>query len=214
MPGKSARRRVVGYIRVSTEEQAEHGASLGAQEARLRAYATAMDLELVSIERDEGLSAKSLARPGLQRALARLEAGEADGILLVKLDRLTRSLRDLLDLVDRYFRDRFALLSMSDSIDTSNANGRLLLWLLGVIAQWEREIIAERTKDALTHLRATGGGTPRVEGPALERILELAREKLSNAAIAARLTAEGIPTRKGGTWAKETVRKVLARAAA
>ena len=88
-------RRVVGYIRVSSEGQATEGVSLDAQRVKLAAYCTAMDLELVGIEADEGVSAKSLRRPGLQRALGLLDAGAADGLLITKLDRLTRSVRDL-----------------------------------------------------------------------------------------------------------------------
>ena len=214
-PEKQApRRRVVGYVRVSTEEQAERGVSLGAQEAKLHAYALAMELELVGIERDEGLSAKSLDRPGLRRALARLDAGEATGLLVAKLDRLTRSVRDLGELLDGYFLARFELLSLADSIDTHTASGRLVLYILGILAQWERETIAERTRDALAHLRSKGGGTPRLEGAAVLRIRELAGEGLSLREIAETLTSEGVATLKGGTWAKETVRKILARSAA
>ena len=82
-----ARTRVVGYIRVSTEHQADEGVSLEAQRARLEAFALATDLVLVGVEVDAGISAKTLERPGIQRALARLEAGEADGVLVAKLDR-------------------------------------------------------------------------------------------------------------------------------
>jgi hypothetical protein len=110
--------RVVGYVRVSSEQQAEDGVSLDAQKARLRAYALAMDLELVAVDEDAGVSAKSIqSRPGLLRALSRLDAGDADGILVVKLDRLTRSVRDLGDLVERYFVARFSLLSVLAGVD-------------------------------------------------------------------------------------------------
>ena len=119
------RTRVVGYVRVSTEHQADGGASLGAQRAKLAAYALAMDLELVAIEEDAGLSAKTLERPALQRALAMLDAGTAEGLLWAKLDRLTRSVRDLGELVERYFSSRWSLLSVADSIDTRSAAGRL-----------------------------------------------------------------------------------------
>lgn len=150
--------KVVGYVRVSTEQQAGSGLSLDAQRAKLAAYATAMDLELVTIEVDEGLSARTISgRPGLQRALAALEAGEADGLLVAKLDRLTRSLRDLGDMLDRYFAKRFALLSLGDSIDTRTAGGRLVLNVLTSVAQWEREAGTERTKDALAQVRKEGG---------------------------------------------------------
>lgn len=207
------RRRVVGYIRVSTEEQAQFGISLAAQEAKLHAYALAMDLELVGVERDEGVSAKSLERPGLRRALARLDAGDAGGLLVAKLDRLTRSVRDLATLLEEYFESRFELLAIADSIDTHTANGRMILFIMGSISQWEREVIGERTRDALAHKRAMGGGTPRLEGPAVDRIRELHASGLSLRAIARALEAEGFQTLKGGKWAMQTVRKVLERAA-
>lgn len=152
----SKRTRVVGYIRVSTEAQADGGVSLEAQRAKLSAYATAMDLDLVAVHVDAGLSAKTLARPGVLAALAMLEGGEAEGLLVAKLDRLTRSVRDLGDLVERYFSARFSLLSVADSIDTRSAAGRLVLNVLASVAQWEREATGERTRDALAHLRREG----------------------------------------------------------
>ena len=231
------RTRVVGYVRVSTEGQADGGVSLEAQRAKLTAYAVAMDLDLVSTETDAGLSAKTLARPALQRALAMLDGGTADGLLVAKLDRLTRSVRDLGDLVERYFASRFALLSVSDSIDTRSAAGRLVLNVLASVAQWEREATGERTRDALAHLRASGirlGGEAlgwergdesdeegrrivrdvRGEVATVKRILALRAEGLTLRAIADALGAEGHRTKRGGRWAAETVRKVLARAEA
>jgi site-specific DNA recombinase len=162
--GKTAVRkasRVVGYIRVSTEKQADSGLSLDAQRAKLTAYATALDLTLVAIVVDAGESAKTLDRPGLARVLAMLDAGEADGVLVAKLDRLTRSVRDLADLIERYFSERptvraCTLLSVADSIDTRTAAGRLVLNVLASVGQWEREVISERTTEALDVLKARG----------------------------------------------------------
>lgn len=199
---------MVASARVSTEKQ---DLSLEAQTAKFEAYAIAHDVELVEVCSD-ALSGKNTNRPGLQRALAMLEAGKADGLLVAKLDRLTRSVRDLGDLLDKYFSERFVLLSVADSIDTRSAGGRLVLNIMGTVAQWEREVIAERTRDALAHLRATGGGTPRLEGVAVERILELANDGRSLREIITTLTEEGIPTLRGGKWAPATVSKVLARA--
>src|SRR5262245_33363422 len=99
--------KVVGYSRVSTDEQARDGVSLVAQEAKLRAYAELYELQLIGIDVDAGVSAKTLKRPGLQQALARLRAREAEALLVVKLDRLTRSVKDLgyLGRVDELFDD-------------------------------------------------------------------------------------------------------------
>jgi DNA invertase Pin-like site-specific DNA recombinase len=228
------RTRVVGYIRVSTEHQADGGVSLVAQRAKLEAYALAMDLELVGIEEDAGLSAKTLERPALQRALAMLDTGAAEGLLVTKLDRLTRSVRDLGELVERYFATKCSLLSVADSIDTRSAAGRLVLNVLTSVAQWEREATGERTRDALAHLKSSGVrlgcsglGWERTtetdsegrrvvrqveaETETVERIGVLRAEGHTLRAIAEQLTAEGRRTKRGGKWAAETVRKVLER---
>jgi DNA invertase Pin-like site-specific DNA recombinase len=198
----------VAYARVSTERQ-ELG--LEAQSAKFLAYGIAHEVQIVGIESDE-LSGKNDRRPGLQRALAMLEDGLADGLLVAKLDRLTRSVRDLGGLLEDYFVERFTLFSVADSIDTRSAGGRLVLNIMVTVAQWEREVIVERTKDALAHLRAKGGGTPRVgEGPALERMRALRASGLSFREVAATLTADGVATLKGGGWAGETVRRILRR---
>jgi site-specific DNA recombinase len=110
----------------------------------------------VEVVVDAGISAKSLERPGLARALRMLENGEASGILVTKLDRLTRSVKDLGHLIERYFGARFALLSVTDSIDTRSAGGRLVLNVLASVSQWERELASERTSEALQHLKAQG----------------------------------------------------------
>jgi site-specific DNA recombinase len=149
-------RRYVGYVRVSTEEQARSGLSLQAQRERLAAWATAFGHELVEVISDEGESAKSLDRPGMQRVLQMIDGRHADGVVVAKLDRLTRSTRDLLDTIDRCERRRVALASVSESLDTSTACGRLLVTVLGAMAQMEREQTAERTAAALGAKRRQG----------------------------------------------------------
>lgn len=227
--------KVVAYLRVSTESQADGGVSLDAQRAKLTAYCAALDLELVAVEVDAGVSAKTLRRPGLQRALDALEAGRAEGLLVAKLDRLTRSVRDLGELVERYFSgSRWSLLSVADSIDTRSAAGRLVLNVLASVAQWEREATAERTRDALAHLRAEGvrlggaalgwerseavdGAGRRVvvavadEAATVARVLALRAEGRSLREVAAALDAEGRRTKTGARWHATTVARVLAR---
>ncbi|WP_243338574.1 recombinase family protein [Anaeromyxobacter soli] len=226
--------RAVGYIRVSTDGQAEEGVSLEAQRAKLQAFAVASDLGLVAIREDAGVSAKTLARPGLQAALADLREGRADALLVTKLDRLTRSVRDLGSLVEAYFAARFSLLSIADSVDTRTAGGRLVLHVLASVSQWEREAIGERTRDALAHLKAKGvriGGealgwrrttetdaegrrvwTPDLQEQATaQRIRELRDAGRSLRHICVVLVAEGRPTKRGGRWQPQTVAQVLAR---
>ena len=150
-------KRVLGYIRVSTGSQAEDGVSLDAQRHRLTAYAEAFDLDLVDIVEDAGVSAKSLDRPGLKAALSRVQTGEADALLVAKLDRLTRSVKDLARLLEEHFGpDQAGLISVAESIDTTSAAGRLVLNVLVSVGQWEREAIGERTRDALRHLQKSG----------------------------------------------------------
>src|SRR6266699_329103 len=120
-------------------------------------YAALYDIALVDIVVDAAFSAKTLDRPGLQRALGMLRKGQASALLVAKLDRLTRSLNDLGTLVEEYFSsDRITLLSVADNIDTRTAAGRLVLNVLGSVAQWERETIGERTAEVLAHKRSKG----------------------------------------------------------
>ncbi len=156
--------RTIAYLRVSTDKQADRGVSLEAQDAKVRAYAQLYDLELIEVITDAGESASTLERPGLLRALAMLVAGEAEALLVAKLDRLTRSVVDLGALVERYFAPgKAALLSVGEQIDTRSAAGRLVLNVLASVSQWERETIAERTSAAMQHKASVGeflGGTP------------------------------------------------------
>lgn len=222
--------KVIGYIRVSTEDQAAHGVSLEAQRTKLQQYCDLYELELVAIVEDAGASAKSLSRVGLQQALGLLDAGEAEGLLVAKLDRLTRSVKDLGALLDGYFRTRFSLLSVADQIDTSTAAGRLVLNVLASVSEWEREAIGERTSAALQHKIANGEhvGSPALgyemiqgkleaveaELVVVQRILDLRRTGGTLQAIANTLNAEDVPTKRGGAWYPSTVAKILKREAA
>jgi len=153
--------KAIGYIRVSTDKQAEQGVSMDAQREKLEAYAMLYDIELVDLVVEQG-SAKCLQRAGLQEALGRL-GNDADALLVVKLDRLTRSVADLGRLVETYFQDH-ALLSVGEQIDTRSAAGRLVLNVLASVSQWERETIGERTSAAMQYMRQnhqyTGGKAP------------------------------------------------------
>lgn len=223
--------RTVAYLRVSTDKQADHGVSLDAQRAKVRAYAELYDLDLVAIEVDAGASGKSLAnRPALDRALGMLRRGDAEALLVVKLDRLTRSVRDLADLVDTYFSKRAALLSVSEQIDTRSAAGRLVLNVLSSVGQWEREAIGERTAAAMAHLRSEGrftGGTAAPYGYALsgdgESLDEVAAEQavigearalraagLSLRAVAGELAGRGYMARSGRAFNAEQIKRMIA----
>jgi site-specific DNA recombinase len=182
-------RRVVTYIRVSTNKQAEAGLSLEAQEAKIVAYAAAFGLEIIAAVKDTA-SASSLERPGLKEALDILENGnsrgiKADGILVVKLDRLTRSVRDLVFLIEEYFSEH-ALLSVSEQIDTGSAAGRMMLKMLTTIGEWEREAIGERTAAVMQHMKAEGlftGGFPPFGWNVVDGRLEESWEEQQTVAI-------------------------------
>lgn len=220
----------VAYLRVSTDKQADHGISLEAQEAKVRAYAELFGLELVAVEVDAGESAKSLQRPALARALEMLKSGTAKALLVVKLDRLTRSVRDLCDLVDDYFRDgKFALMSVGEQVDTRSAAGRMVLNMLTVIGQWEREAIGERTSAVMQHKALAGeytGGRARFgykvgsDGVALESVSDeqaaiseakqLRASGLSLRAVARELDSKGIRARNGRSFAATQVARMVA----
>lgn len=220
--------KAVAYIRVSTEKQEQHGHSLEAQRAKLSQYAALYDLELVDVVVDAGVSAKTLNREGLQQVLGMVQSGKADAVLVVSLSRLTRSVRDLGELVERYFsQGKAALLSVSEQIDTRSASGRLVLNVLASVSQWEREAIGERTKTVLQHLKAEGrrvGGKVRygyqdnggmlVPVESEQRVISAAqrfqKQGRSFNWIAAKLTAEGFTSRAGTKFHAAQVRKMLA----
>jgi len=166
MVGKVATVKAVGYIRVSTSMQAESGLSLADQEARMRTFAELQEFELIDIKRDEGISGKALDnRPGLQEALRLIDRGAVQALIVPKLDRFTRSLRDLINIVETHFSksDRF-LVSMDGQIDTMSAQGRFQLHLFGALAQLERETTSERVTAVMLHkkrqLQYCGGHVP------------------------------------------------------
>ncbi len=144
--------KAVGYLRVSTEEQKE-GLSLDNQESRLKGYAVSQGLALGGIYRDEGFSAKDCHRPELQRLLNDVENGNVDLILVYRLDRLTRSMRDLYSLLDLFKKHCVAFKSISEDFSTNTPVGKVVLGILGLFAEWERDIISGRIRDAMAYKR-------------------------------------------------------------
>ena len=224
--------KAVGYIRVSTDKQADHGVSLEAQRAKLDAYAALYAVELVEVIVDAGVSAKTLDRPGLQRALAMLRKGQTHALLVAKLDRLTRSVKDLGTLVEVYFSsDKMTLLSVADNIDTRTAAGRLVLNVLASVSQWEREAIGERTRDAMAHKRANSERTSLhapygfqvaedgktlvaddAEQALLAAIQDARQRGLSQRAVVAELARQGFTTRRGTPMSLMQVQRIMGQA--
>jgi site-specific DNA recombinase len=148
--------KTVGYVRVSTDKQADRGVSLDAQAEKIRAMAGVHNAELVEIVVDGGESAKSLQRPGMAHLLALVDGKKVQAVIIAKLDRLTRSVKDLCELLERFERRGVALISVAESLDTRSAAGRLVLNIMTAVSQWEREAIGERTRDAMSHKRSNG----------------------------------------------------------
>jgi site-specific DNA recombinase len=206
--------KALGYIRVRTTEQAVKGVSLDAQHTKVQAYTVVKDWTLVDVIRDEGVSAKSLKRPGVQRLLTLVNAGDVDVVIIYKLDRLTRSVVDLDKLVKVFERKGVALVSLQESLDATTATGRLMMNLHASVRQLEREVIGERTHDAMQHLKAQGQVYSRLvcEDPAILARMQRARaDGRAYHQIAGRLNADGIPTTRGGQWRACTVRPILQR---
>jgi DNA invertase Pin-like site-specific DNA recombinase len=201
------------YCRVSSAMQVELGASLDAQESMLRAEAQQRGWS-VEVIREEGKSAKSLkGREKLTDALHRLDQGKAHYLMAVRLDRVSRSVADFAGLLERARRNHWGIVLQSPNIDLSDPAGEFTANVLASAAQYERRLISVRTKEAMAQRKAEGQHMGRRADPAMldayARVLAMRAQGLSMAKIAAQLTAEGIPTARGGQWAAFTVKRML-----
>jgi DNA invertase Pin-like site-specific DNA recombinase len=196
--------RVIGYTRVSTDEQTASGLGIDAQAAAIRAAAERAGWELVSIIRDEGASGRDLDRPGIRETLAQVDTLHADAIAVAKLDRITRSLVNLADLMDWGNRNKLSLIALDLGLDTSTDTGRLVARIMASVAEWERERISGRTRDAAAVRRDRGQvmGRPGVRDQMPDVAARIRLERDAGAtwqAIADTLNDDGVPTVRGGT---------------
>lgn len=216
--------RAVGYIRVSTVGQVADGVSLEMQRAKLDAWASLHDAELVAVFADEGLSGKSADRPGLVAAIAAAKRERA-ALVIYSLSRLSRSTLDTLRIAGDLERGGCDLVSLQEQLDTTTPAGRVIFRVLAAFAEFEREQLGERTRQAMQHLRSQGrvvGAIPhgyRRDGERIvpqeqeQRILQLAADLrgqgMTLRAIADELTARGAFNRAGRRFHPESVRAML-----
>lgn len=219
--------RAIGYVRVSTDDQGEHGASLAAQETMLREEARRRGWDLLAVYSDVASGKSMKRRPGLADALDALEgkgpwSDPPAAIMVVRLDRLTRSVVDGGQMFDRAKRRRWNIVALDLGVDTTTAAGKLVANVMMSVGQWHREVIGEATRDGLAQRRREGvrlGRVPAVElegeegdraRATLARLLALKEAGESNRAAARILNEEGRPGFQGGTWSEKQVRRTLA----
>jgi DNA invertase Pin-like site-specific DNA recombinase len=202
----------IGYVRVSTDEQATSGLGIAAQRSAIEDECRRRGIPLGRVFDDQGLSAKDLKRPALQDALELLETGAANLLIVSKLDRLTRSVHDATGLMQRAEKSGWGLVALDVAVDTTTPQGAAMAQVLAVFAELERKMIGQRTRDALAIKRAEGVrlGRPRqLPEDVVDRIVRERDAGSSWPAIARALNADAIPTAHGGRqWHPATVRLV------
>jgi DNA invertase Pin-like site-specific DNA recombinase len=204
---------VIGYVRVSTDEQRMSGAGLDAQRAAIMRECNRRGWKLLQVSGDAGLSGKDLKRPGVQAALEILARGDADALVVAKLDRLSRSMLDFAAIMTRAQKQNWALVALDMNVDTTTPAGEAMAHVMATFAQFERRLIGQRTKEALAAKRRQGvrlGRPPAISPDLAERIRAERASGASLRAIAATLTLEGVPTPRGGReWRPSSLERVL-----
>jgi len=148
--------KAIGYVRVSTEDQAREGVSLDSQKAKIRTYCGLKDMDLVEIIEDAGISAKNLKRPGAQKVLEMVRQKKVDAVVVYKLDRMFRSTVDALEITKRFDKLGVSFHSIEETLDTQSALGNFFFTLTAALAEMERRLIGERTQVALQQKKAMG----------------------------------------------------------
>lgn len=218
--------RVAAYIRVSTDEQADHGNSLSEQEERLKAYCVAMGWEQPKLFIDDGYSAKNLKRPAIQKLIENVEKNKFDVVITAKLDRLCRNLLELLQFVKLLEDHDCNYVSSSEGFDTTTAAGKMVLQILGAFAEFERERISERVKDNMLSLaKNTDRAITQAcygydildgkytineeEAQNIKYMFDLAEEGHGHRMIAKHLNDRGVTTKRGKMWDQVNVKRLM-----
>ena len=226
---KTHAKQAIGYIRVSSAQQAQEGVSLEAQQAKIEQWCLANGYELVNVFKDEGISGKRMdTRQGLQDALATLKRGNA--FVFYSMSRVARSTKDMLSIGDLITKKRADMVSVIEDFDTTSASGKLMFQMLAVLAEFERNLVGERTATVLQNKKAnrqvytnqTPYGFKAVNGR-LEQVkqevkvvaeIQQARAKGQTLqAIADNLNSRGIPTKTNKQWQPATIHLLLQRSA-
>jgi DNA invertase Pin-like site-specific DNA recombinase len=202
----------MGYVRVSTEEQGVSGLGLEAQREAIRAECSRRGWELVRVAEDVSSGAR-LDRPGLSAAVDAVVRGEVDGLIVAKLDRLSRSVAQFSSLLERFRAKGWGLVILDLGIDTTTIMGEAMATVAATFAQVERRRIGERTKEALAVRRSQGVrlGRP-VSTPAelVSRIRTMREAGMTLQAVCDALNEEGVPTPRGGAlWRPSSLRSIL-----
>ena len=148
--------KVYGYARVSSTEQAEVGASIDMQKSKIEEFSKKNDLNLLNIFVDGGISGgiPPHLRPEMKKLLLNIEAGNAKGLIIYKIDRLSRSIKDFINLMDDFNKRKLEVFIITPEINTKTVYGKFTLNLLSIISELERDMIKERTKETLKHMKA------------------------------------------------------------
>lgn len=204
---------VIGYVRVSTAEQGESGLGLDAQRAAIEQEAARRGWNLIRIEQDVESGKSTEKRPGLAAAVDAVDTGQAEALVVTKVDRLCRSLADFADLMERAEARKWAIVAFDLGLDMTTPTGELVGTFMAAVARWERRMIGQRTKEALARKKARGeklGRKPSIDGDLRRRLLALRAGGLTYQEISDRLNEEGVPTPRGGKqWRPSSLESVL-----
>ncbi len=210
----------IGYLRVSTADQ-EYGIEVQRDAIRAECERRGWTVDWIV---DRGETGKNANRPGLIDALARLDRGEADALIVSKLDRLSRPVVDFGNILRRATRPRprgkkvkpWGLVALDMGIDMTTPTGRLVAHILIAVAEWEGDTISERTKQALAVAKRERGIVPgaatKVPRQVVTRIKRSRSRGLTFRAIADNLNRDGIPSSRGGAWHASTVQHAFYKA--
>ena len=217
------------YIRVSTEEQVKDGFSIHAQKEKLTMYARLNDWNIYDYYIDDGISGKNIeARPEIKRMIMDIKAKKINNVLIYKLDRLTRSVKDLIELIELFEKYQCTFSSQTEKIDTSNAVGRMFIKIIGIFAEFERENLAERVSFGYEQKTREGNYTNTYgvygydyivheqklivnfeEQKLVNFIYDLFIEGKSFYKIASYLNNNHVKTKRGGKWQAATIKSIL-----